>query len=507
MSTRRQARRVRLDERAAQAEQRVRRSSLVRELSQRPTGRLGRLARHGERAGHHVSTAHFQAAYPAVAEAGLGARGVYIGSDLHSGSFVYDPWLLYQRGALSIANTIVLGMPDFGKSSLTKSWLYRSRVFGRRCEIIDPKGEYGQLVGALGGIVLRLAPGGSTRLNPLTRIGTPEMREGLLQAVARAMLSRPLTQAEAVGLVEALAAADEQHDGGRGDDERNVDKRPGERTGEAREGHVAEQRKPEHGREVCVGHVVDQLRNPAERTTRALDLTQETAREQLREVALALMRLCHGPLRGMFDAPTSEEDCWDAPVVSLDVSQVEAGGASSDLALAITMVCATAFLDAQRMRRTREAEQAGGEVEKTIRVNDEAWRALPIAGLGEYYQAAFKLGRKTGVQHWMVLHRLSDLDAAGDTGSRTQALAKGLLAETGTVIVYRQHPEEAGRTTAALDLSQTEAQRIVHYPQGVALWRIGGRSYEVRHVRSQRERTLTATDAAMANREPPGPLA
>jgi type IV secretory pathway VirB4 component len=432
--------------------------------------------RHAEREGHQVSTAHFQAAYPAVAEAGLGARGVYVGTDLHGGSFVYDPWLLYQRGALSIANTIVLGMPDFGKSSLTKSWLYRSRVFGRRCEIIDPKGEYGQLVGALGGIVLRLAPGGSTRLNPLTRIGTPEMREGLLQAVARAMLARPLSQAEAVGLVEALAAADEQ-------------------------------RKPEHEREVCVGHVVEQLRNPAERMTRALDLTVETAREQLREVALALMRLCHGPLRGMFDAPTSEEDCWDAPVVSLDVSQVEAGGASSDLALAITMVCATAFLDAQRMRRTREAEQAGGEVEKTIRVNDEAWRALPIAGLGEYYQAAFKLGRKTGVQHWMVLHRLSDLDAAGDTGTRKQALAKGLLAETGTVIVYRQHPEEAGRTTAALDLSQTEAQRIVHYPQGVALWRIGGRSYEVRHVRSQRERTLTATDAAMANREPPGPLA
>ncbi len=100
-------------------EHRARRGSLRRELSQRATGGLGRLARPGEHAGHQVSTAHFQAAYPAVAEAGLGARGVYIGSDLHGGSFVYDPWLLYQRGVLSIANTIVLGMPDKGKSSLT----------------------------------------------------------------------------------------------------------------------------------------------------------------------------------------------------------------------------------------------------------------------------------------------------------------------------------------------------------------------------------------------------
>jgi hypothetical protein len=468
MRSNRERLQLRLDDRAARLEQRERRRALGRELSQRPTGGLGRLARPAERAAHQVSTAHFQAAYPAVAEAGLGARGVYIGSDLHGGSFVYDPWLLYQRGVLSIANTVVLGMPDFGKSSLTKSWLYRSRVFGRRCEIIDPKGEYSQLVRSLEGVVLRLEPGGATRLNPLTRIGTPEMREGLLHAVAQAMLTRALSQAEAVGVVEALAAADELHSG-----------------------------------EVCVPDVVEQLRDPAERMLHALDLTREAAREQLREVALALMRLCHGPLRGMFDAPTSDEDAWDAPVLSLDISHIGAHSSSSDLALAITMVCATAFLDAQRVRRTLQAQADGREAEKTIRVNDEAWRALPIAGLGEYYQAAFKLGRQTGVQHWMVLHRLSDLDAAGDAGSRQQALAKGLLAETGTVIVYRQHSEEIPRATAALGLSSTEAQRISHYAQGVALWRIGGRSYEVRHARSERERALTATDAAMAEREPP----
>ena len=467
--SRRERRELRSNERAAELEHRIRRRSLDRHLSQRPTGRLGRLLRPAERAGHQLSTAHFQAAYPAVAEAGLGAQGVYIGSDLHGGSFVYDPWLLYARGVLSIANTLVLGMPDFGKSSLTKSWLYRSRVFGRRCEIIDPKGEYSELVRALGGVVLRLEPGGATRLNPLTQIGTPELREGLLQAVAHAMLGRPLHQAEAVGVVEALGAADDAHQG-----------------------------------EVCIGHVVEELRDPAERTVQTLDLTREGAREELREVALALMRLCHGPLRGMFDAPTSTGDeVWDAPVVSLDISHIAAGSTSSDLALAITMVCATAFLDAHRVKRTLQAQRAGRESEKTIRVNDEAWRALPIAGLGEYYQAAFKLGRQTGVQHWMVLHRLSDLDAAGDAGTRQQALAKGLLAETGTVIVYRQHPDEARRATPILGLSQTESERIPHYPQGVALWRIGGRSFEVRHARSERERELTATDAAMAERGGP----
>ena len=60
---------------------------------------------------------------------------------------------------------------------------------------------------------------------------------------------------------------------------------------------------------------------------------------------------------------------------------------------------------------------------------------------------------------------------------------------------------ELARTGAALGLSETEAARIVRYPQGVALWRVGSRSYEVRHVRSARERALTATDKAMASRE------
>ena len=113
--------------------------------------------------------------------------------------------------------------------------------------------------------------------------------------------------------------------------------------------------------EVCIGHVVEQLRDPAPRTTTALDMTREGAREELREAALALLRLCHGPLRGMFDAPTSESAAWDAPALCLDISQIAAGASGSDLALAIAMVCATAFLDARRIKRAEQAQRAGRE--------------------------------------------------------------------------------------------------------------------------------------------------
>jgi hypothetical protein len=161
------------------------------------------------------------------------------------------------------------------------------------------------------------------------------------------------------------------------------------------------------------------------------------------------------------------------------------------------MVCATAFLDAKRTQRRRAAQAAGALAPKVIRVNDEAWRALPISGLGEYYQAAFKLSRDTGVQHWLVLHRPSDLRAAGDEGSRQQRLAEGLVADASTIVIHHTKPAEIAMTVALFGLSSTEAEAIGALGIGEALWLVGGRSFLVRHVISEIEWELVVTDAAM----------
>lgn len=50
---------------------------------------------------HALTTRHLGAAYPLVAEPGLGHRGVLVGHDLLGGSFVFDPFELYRSGALS----------------------------------------------------------------------------------------------------------------------------------------------------------------------------------------------------------------------------------------------------------------------------------------------------------------------------------------------------------------------------------------------------------------------
>lgn len=450
----------RADRRQARAD---RARARARQQSQPGPATLLRLRRPAERRGHQASTAHVQAAYPAVAEAGLGSQGVYIGRDAYGGSFVFDPWVLYTKGLLTSANTLVLGSPGYGKSALSKAYAWRQRVFGRLTEFVDPKGEYGPLVDAMGGVTLELAPGGDVALNPLTRVGTREMREGLLQSITSAMLDRPLSQAEAVGLGSALAAADVH----RGD------------------------------AETCVPDVVAQLRDPGEQIAHSLNMTLAEARDELREISLALHRLSDGPLRGMFDRPTSVgESAWDAPAVCLDLSSIGVGVSSSDLALGITMTCASAFLDAKRLQRARDAERAGRAAPKVIRTNDELWRAF-ASGLGEYYQAAFKLARDSGVQHWLVLHRLSDLRAAGDEGSRQQRLAEGLLADASTVICYRQQEGEVPNTAQLLGLSSTETNLLASLGQGQALWRVGGRSFLVQHVLSDLEWELVNTDAAM----------
>src|SRR5947209_17972320 len=94
------------------------------------------------------------------------------------------------------------------------------------------------------------------------------------------------------------------------------------------------------------------------------------ARYELRDCALALHRLCSGPLRGMFDGQTNTgEATWDAPAISLNISEL-GGLAPDDTAIAITMICATAFLDAKRRQRTQAAYAREEEPERQIRPRD-----------------------------------------------------------------------------------------------------------------------------------------
>jgi type IV secretory pathway VirB4 component len=158
----------------------------------------------------------------------------------------------------------------------------------------------------------------------------------------------------------------------------------------------------------------------------------------------------------------------------------------------ILMACATAWMSALLARM---AERPGRE--RLINVADESWKIVQHTGLGEWFQSNFKLARQFGVMNLVVMHKLADLQAAGDAGSRAARIAEGLVADASTRIVYHQDESQVALTRSLLGLSESEAHLISMLSPGQALWRVGARSFVVAHCRSRLEARLTNTDTGM----------
>src|ERR1700742_488372 len=406
-----------------------------------------------ERPGHRCTTRHAQAVYPFVSAGGLGGRGVYIGHDSGGGAFCYDPWVLYGDGALDDPNVIVLGKLGQGKSALVKTLLWRMLLFGRRAFVLDIKREYGPLCDAVGVRPVSLVPGSGVRLNPLASRPEEHAQLELLRAVAVAAVGDSLTQVEAGGLREALRVVRARGSG-----------------------------------EPTLPAIAEVLFSPVAEMAQRLQTTAETLAGDARRAALALQDLCEGPLRGMFDGPTTPGLALDARLLVLDLHAVR-----DSPAVGILMACATAWISALL---AQTAERPGRE--RLINVADELWKIVQHTGLGEWFQANFKLARQFGVMNLVVLHKLADLQAAGDAGSRAARIAEGLIADASTRIVYHQDESQVPLTRSLLGLSETEAQLISALSAGQALWRVGNRSFVVSHQRSAIEGRLTDTDSGMS---------
>jgi hypothetical protein len=414
---------------------------------------------------HQVTTRNLGAAYPFIAEAGLGRRGVVIGDDLLGGSFVFDPFELYGAGVVSNPNMVVFGQIGRGKSAFVKSFLWRQAVFGRRAWVVDPKGEYADLADAWGVRPVALRPGGAIRLNPLdpgpeagdeaAPDATGRRRMELLSSLASACLGRGLVPRERAALGVALAES-------------------------TRATAVP-----------TVPVVVEALLTPSVDAARSLRTEQRDLLEDGRDVALELRRLVHGDLCGMFDGPTTVGLDLSSPLVVLDLSALY-----SSTALGVLMACATAWLQAALARTAA----AGGSLSAGGRfflVVDEAWAILSNLGVARWLQSSWKLSRAFGVSNVAVLHRVSDLRSVGASDSEQVALAQGLLSDSETRVVYAQSPGELEAAAELLSLSATETDLLPQLRRGVALWKVGQRSFLVQHRLSAMERSIVDTDAAM----------
>jgi type IV secretory pathway VirB4 component len=409
---------------------------------------------------HRATSDVLAGAYPFLAEAGLGNEGVYVGQDAWSGGgFCFDPWELYRQGVLTNPNCLLAGVVGKGKSCLAKSLATRSIAFGRRVYVPgDPKGEWSVVARAVGGAAIQLGGGTPNRLNPLDPGPRPRnlasgqwaqlvhtRRRVLLGSLAESALARPLASVEHTALDAALHEA------------------------------IA-------GAEVpTLPGVVDALHSPTDAVAGA---TKEELTRDGRDLAHALRRLVKGDLAGLFDGPSTVTFDPALPMISLDLSQIQ----GSDQLIAMVMTCTSAWMEAA----LTDAESGQRWV-----IYDEAWRLMRQPALLARMQSQWKLSRGLGIANLLIVHRISDLDAVGDADSEARALARGLLGDCSTKIVYQQEVSEASRTARDLGLTSAERQQLPDLQQGEGLWRVGQRSFVVRHAVTKNELAAFNTDVRM----------
>jgi hypothetical protein len=450
------------------AERRAEMDELRQEQRQQPflpsRGEAGSMAgrsyRRLELVPHRATSEVLAAAYPFLAEEGLGPAGMLIGQDAWSGAaFCYDPWELYRQGALTNPNICLAGQIGRGKSTLAKSLAARCVAFGRRVYVPgDPKGEWTVVTRALGGQAVQLGVGTSARINPLDDGPRPSglddtswqaqvrsRRLGLLAALAEATLGRSLGATERTALDTALDTA-----------RRNIST-------------------------PVLPMVVDAMLEPEQPFAGS---TVEQLREDGREAAHALARLVRGDLAGLFDGPSTVAFDPSLPMLSLDLSAVS----GSDTLIGLVMTCASTWMEAAL------GDPTGGQ---RLVVYDEAWRLLTHPALLARMQAQWKLSRAWGLANLMVIHRLSDLEAVGDVGSEARGLAQGLLGDTATRILYNEPFEEARAAAKVLGLTSVEVAQLPDLAPGEGLWRVNERAFVVRHICTPDELTLFDTDARM----------
>ena len=418
---------------------------------------------------HRATTRHLAAVYPFHVDAGIGSRGVYLGTNETAGgaAWCYDPFQLYTDGLLSSPNMVVFGNVGSGKSSFVKTYLYRSigllRSPGggpRWCAVLDPKGEYKQLADALGLRHLRLQPGGQTRLNPLdagaiggtTAEELAARRATVTIALTEALLHRQLTPIEDAAVGWACAA-------------------------------VSRPAAPPP----TLADVVALVANP---TGEMADQAQQSAAvlaHAVEAVRFGLGKLLDRELRGMFDGPSTEQLDFGGRGVVIDLSAVY----QDPEALTVVMIAATGWL--QSLLAAPESEQ----VPRRVQVLEELWALLANERVARYYQACQKLARRYGVANIAVTHRIADLRAQTDDGTAAAKIASGLLADTQTRVLFRQQSDQVAEARELLGLSAVEASSLPTLVTGQALWRVADHAALVQHHRSPIEETFANTDGQM----------
>jgi hypothetical protein len=423
--------------------------------------------------------------WPLIAADALAPTGALIGIDwLSGGAFHADPigWTLTGAAGVTNPNVMFFGAPGQGKSATVKLFCLRQMAYGYRTLILgDVKDEYEPLCRALGVHPHAVGHGLPARINPLDfgPLGNDWATLGAAEAQRRASLvfSRWLLLLQ--GLVGSQKVAF---------------------------GPVAE---------TCVGQVIRDLTGYTtgathltpltipqvwnalnEPTERLIALCRYSNRQHLldetRPVRDALGALVKGHLSGLFDAPTTIDVDWRAPIQSLSLSRLDPLG---DEAVGVALTCLNSW--------GRAMTQVGDAGDLRIVIRDEAWKQMRLGvDAVKSLDADLRLSRRDGCVQVVVAHKPSDLLTVGDAGSQAVAIARDLIHLCSTKVLLGQDERIGDELSGLLGLTPMSERLVTHWAtaaKGRALWLVGNRAFKVAAIRSPIEIALTDTNDAIGS--------
>ncbi|MEV6848848.1 hypothetical protein [Actinoplanes sp. NPDC051411] len=425
-----------------------------------------------------TTSAQLCSVYPFVSDPGLPVDGPLIGMEVYSRSaFTFSLHELYRAKVITAPNMTVTGEIGSAKSSLLKTLAFRGIPFGTRFYGTDYKGEYEQLAALAGITPVRIGPGLGVIMNPLAGIRRhPEQTEAqwrqlqrtrrllLLEGLLEIQLGGPLTEAERSLLEYAVDAVTREHD--------------------ASSTRMATP---------TLSAVLAACGNPAlwQHRLEKLSYPLEWFVSDSRRVRLALERLISGALGGVFDGPADSSASLDfsQPGAILDLRTIR----TSDQMTAMAMTCAQSWL---------ETELSAPDAPPRVCFYDEfalIARHLPLI---RRMREQLKLARALGIANVLAFHRFSDLAASGSADSEQVRIARGLIEDSGVRVSYHQATGSLEQAREFLGTSDVETDLLRYLHPGVGLWKIGNRSFFVKHQLSQVETAMVHTDSHMELDQP-----
>ncbi|MFY0516003.1 ATP-binding protein [Streptomyces anulatus] len=378
--------------------------------------------------------------FPWLLGSGLPPRGVPVGRDVLTGELVcVDPagW----TGSLTTnPGVYLISQPGAGKSALVKRICLVYSSYGHMvCVPGDPKGEYSALVRELGGSVVRIGDG-IGRLNPLDS-GPLKSVLHTLPADRRASLRDTLNARRQDALVALLGT---KHGLGRIPDEV-------ERSALTTAVRIAADTLGETTDPV-VSDVVRVLRAAPEALLAKLSAPEAEFRKLTRSVVAGLDNLIDGPLKGLFDGPTTVPLDIDAPAVSVDISALRSRGSDVEAAgMIATWAYTYSAIDSAR--------SIGMLQRPLVLPMDEMWRALRAGpGMVDAMDSISRLNRQYSDVAIYVTHSLLDGESLATETDR--AKARGLMDRCDTLIIGASSSDELTRISSKRPLTEQERMMI-----------------------------------------------